>query len=160
MSLGAEDTGSNSQIGKIQVRGAQIKTKNTTNFESSSARVVGSQSVVSAKKTPTQTPSAVRKLTESHLNQITVLRAMAGMLPNTEGLMANDGKGDLHLQIEEISEVTNLDDEKEIQRILFILEGQKLVAPYPEGDFTSRIWHITREGSKALKSIEGALLES
>ncbi|NBW39697.1 hypothetical protein EBR25_01705, partial [bacterium] len=68
----------------------------------------------------------------------------------------NLSEGPSHLQIEEILEITRLEDEKEIQRILFILEGQKLVTPYPEGDFTSRIWKITAEGKKALRSIERA----
>ena len=103
-------------------------------------------------KKPKNTNAApIRKLTESHLNQITVLRAMANA--NTGG---ENAAALTHLQIEEIVEVTGLEDEKEIQRILFILEGQKLVAPYPEGDFTSRIWRITVEGKKALKSIEKA----
>ena len=55
--------------------------------------------------------------------------------------------------INEISELSGVNDEKEVQRYLFILEGQKLVAPYPAGDFTSRTWHITKRGMKAMKTI-------
>lgn len=95
--------------------------------------------------------TSIRKLTESHMNQITVLRSMVHP-QNAEGQRTTQ----THLQIEEIVEVTGLDDEKEVQRILFILEGQKLVAPYPEGDFTSRIWRVTTEGKKALRSIDKA----
>ncbi len=116
----------------------------------------------------TESALAARKMTQSHLNQITVLRAMSGQFENADDensdasygqtiATTTGGAPSLHLQIEEISEVTRLGDEKEVQRILFILEGQKLVAPYPEGDFTSRIWHITPQGKSALRNIEGAL---
>jgi hypothetical protein len=37
-------------------------------------------------------------------------------------------------------------DEREVQRSLYILEGQKFVTPIPEGNFTSRIWCATKEG--------------
>ena len=103
------------------------------------------------KKKSKSATTSIRKLTESHLNQITVLRSMANVKAGE-----NQNTTVTHLQIEEIVEVTGLEDEKEIQRILFILEGQKLVAPYPEGDFTSRIWRITIEGKKALRSIDRA----
>ncbi|MCI5066716.1 hypothetical protein MRY87_13425 [bacterium] len=114
---------------------------------------IGGTGDESSEKGKTRAP--VRKLTESHMNQILVLRSMAAA-------QTKDGERttQLHLQIEEIIETTKLEDEKEIQRILFILEGQKLVSPYPEGDFTSRIWKITTEGKKALRSIEKAFTEA
>jgi hypothetical protein len=103
------------------------------------------------KKAKASQSTSIRKLNDSHLNQITVLRSM-GYGPTGDA----SSEAPSHLQIEEIVEITGLDDEKEVQRILFILEGQKLVTPYPEGDFTSRIWKITSEGKKALRSIERA----
>lgn len=112
---------------------------------------IGGTNGDSNSKKKSSSSTSIRKLTDSHMNQITVLRAMANARTGDE-----KSTPVTHLQIEEIVEVTGLDDEKEIQRILFILEGQKLVAPYPEGDFTSRIWRITIEGKKALRSIEKA----
>jgi hypothetical protein len=56
--------------------------------------------------------------------------------------------------IDEITEASGLSDEKEAQRSLFILEGQKLVSPFPEGDFTSKNWMITQIGTEALSTIE------
>jgi hypothetical protein len=55
--------------------------------------------------------------------------------------------------ITEIAELTGLKDEKEVQRYLYILEGQKLVSPFPEGDFTSKSWQITKIGIQAVKEI-------
>ncbi len=57
------------------------------------------------------------------------------------------------LQINEIAELSGLRDEKETQRFLFILEGQKLVSPFPEGDFTSKTWQITNQGVQTLRHI-------
>lgn len=88
-----------------------------------------------------------RTLSESHVNQINVLRA----LYQTQ-IEAIDGNT-RHYHIHEIAQMSGLRDEKETQRYLFILEGQKLVSPSPEGDFTSRVWHITRQGMKAVKVI-------
>lgn len=44
-------------------------------------------------------------------------------------------------------------DEHDIMRALYILEGHKLVTPFPVGDFTSKIWHLTEEGSKICKKL-------
>jgi len=87
-----------------------------------------------------------RKLSCSHNNQISVLRTLSY-------------KGFTHtpprqFQINEIAELSGVCDEKEVQRYLFILEGQKLVAPFPEGDFTSKVWHITKVGQRALRTIQ------
>jgi hypothetical protein len=53
--------------------------------------------------------------------------------------------------------LSGLADEKETQRFLFILEGQKLVTPFPEGDFTSKIWQITNQGMQTLKQISSTM---
>lgn len=84
---------------------------------------------------------------DSHIQQINVLRAMY-----SEGSEATPRP----LQINEIAQLSGLRDEKETQRYLFILEGQKLVTPFPEGDFTSRTWHITKYGAKAVRTINRA----
>ena len=89
-----------------------------------------------------------RKLTTSHFNQINVLRAMS----HSEGA----AKEPRQFEINEISKLSGLMDEKEVQRYLFILEGQKLVSPQPEGDFTSKTWRITRVGIRALKTIDSS----
>jgi hypothetical protein len=60
------------------------------------------------------------------------------------------------LQINEIAELSGLRDEKETQRFLFILEGQKLVSPFPVGDFTSKVWQITTQGIQTLKHISNS----
>ncbi len=86
-----------------------------------------------------------RKLSSSHLNQITVLKAMCAA--------EQSSPEPRQYQINEISTLSGLNDEKEVQRYLFILEGQKLVSPYPEGDFTSKVWRITPNGSRALRTI-------
>ena len=90
----------------------------------------------SGKKSPLQD--------ESIINQIHVLRSLA-----------RNGNGQSkQYQITEIAEMCGFKDEKEAQRYLYILEGQKLVSPYPTGDFTSRTWQITQLGVKALKTID------
>ena len=86
-----------------------------------------------------------KNVSESYRNQINVLHILskspsASIEPR-------------QFQINEIAEMSGLRDEKEIQRYLFILEGQKLVAPYPAGDFTSKTWHITKDGLRAVKTI-------
>ena len=84
-------------------------------------------------------------ISDSSLNQIAILRAMArDWTVPTEPRM---------YQIDEIAELSGVCDERETQRYLFILEGQKLVSPLPEGDFTSRSWALTAHGVKALKTI-------
>lgn len=53
--------------------------------------------------------------------------------------------------VTEISVLSSLQDEKETLRHLFILEGQKLVSPYPKTDLTSKQWNITSAGFEALE---------
>ena len=88
-----------------------------------------------------------RNVADSHVHQINVLKALS---TSTTDADSN------HLQINEIAAKSGLKDEKEAQRYLFILEGQKLVTPLPEGDFTSRNWQITTHGMKAIKMIHKA----
>jgi len=91
--------------------------------------------------------SGVRKkhISPQTVNQIQVLIALSSAVSQ---------KGEIKkLQIEEISELSGLKDEKETQRYLFILEGQRLVSPFPVGDFTAKQWHITEQGVQTLKHI-------
>ena len=85
-----------------------------------------------------------KKLSETYRHQINIMRAL------TTGTITHDARP---VQLEQIAEASGLKDEPETQRFLYILEGQKLVAPHPAGDFTSRHWQITQDGLKALKSI-------
>lgn len=87
-----------------------------------------------------------KAITQSHLNQISVLKTLHVFETGSVEPRA--------FQIEEIAQISGVSDEKEIQRYLFILEGQKLVSPHPEGDFTSKTWQITRHGVKALRVIK------
>ena len=95
--------------------------------------------------------SGVRKkhLNPASVNQIQILTMMAaGTSPKGESRK---------YQLHEIAELSGLKDEKETQRYLFILEGQKLVSPYPSGDFTSRVWFITPQGLETLKHISDSI---
>jgi hypothetical protein len=83
------------------------------------------------------------------MSQIQILSALApNSAPTPEPL---------RLQINEIAELSGLRDEKETQRFLFILEGQKLVSPFPEGDFTSKTWQITSQGVQTLRHISSSI---
>lgn len=93
----------------------------------------------------------LRNLSESYVNQLNVLKSLA-----PEGAILARPRP---YQINEIAELTGLRDEREIQRYLFILEGQKLVAPFPEGDFTSKTWHITKNGMKAVKTLQRSITQ-
>ena len=94
---------------------------------------------------------AKNKIPDSYLNQISILKVLA-----QEGPVEEPAR---QYQIHEIAELSGLRDERETQRCLFILEGQKLVTPYPAGDFTSRNWHITKHGVKTFKSIARSLTQ-
>ena len=84
-----------------------------------------------------------RRMSSSHLHQINVLKVLS---------TDHQDCGPRHYHIHEIADLSGLKDEKETQRYLFILEGQKLVSPIPKGDFTSRVWQITQEGVYAMNS--------
>lgn len=85
-----------------------------------------------------------KAIPESFLHQISVLRA----------LLKGQAGGALSMDIDAIAEASGMADDKETLRYLYILEGQKLVSPFPGGDFTSRNWQITPEGARALKTAE------
>ena len=87
-----------------------------------------------------------KQLNDSYQHQINVLRTLC-----KDGFSAGLPR---QFQLNEIASLSGLGDEKEVQRYLFILEGQKLVSPHPEGDFTSKTWQITKDGVKALKVIQ------
>lgn len=94
--------------------------------------------------------SKKNRLSQSSVNQIQILHALADSQQNNVGAPPR-------LEILEITEKSGLADEKETQRFLFILEGQKLVAPFPEGDFTSKVWQITQQGRQTLQQISTAM---
>lgn len=94
--------------------------------------------------------SKKKRLSQSSVNQIQILHTLASS--NTGA--PNEPK---RLEILEITERSGLADEKETQRFLFILEGQKLVSPFPEGDFTSKVWQITQQGVQTLQQISNAM---
>jgi hypothetical protein len=94
--------------------------------------------------------SKKKRLSPSSVSQIQILNALAPA--STTG--APEPR---KLDINEIAERSGLRDEKETQRFLFILEGQKLVTPFPEGDFTSKIWQITSQGVQTLRHISSAI---
>jgi hypothetical protein len=82
-------------------------------------------------------------VSDAFVHQINILKALS--------IQKNTSSEPRAVQIEEISELSGVCDDKEIQRYLFILEGQKLVSPLPEGDFTSKMWIITRDGLRVVK---------
>ena len=91
------------------------------------------------------TASKKKRLSPSSMSQIQILNALV-----SNGSATPEQR---RLQINEIAELSGLRDEKETQRFLFILEGQKLVSPFPEGDFTSKTWQITNQGVQTLRHI-------
>jgi hypothetical protein len=92
--------------------------------------------------------SKKKRLSPSSVSQIQILHALAS---------STDAPEPRRLEITEIAQRSGLVDEKETQRFLFILEGQKLVTPFPEGDFTSKIWQITSQGVQTLRQISSAM---
>lgn len=86
----------------------------------------------------------VKNLSDSSLKQITIMKALYAN--NTSTL-------NLQKELNEIAELSGLQDEKETQRYLYILEGHKLVTPKPAGDFTSKYWALTDDGVKTYKQI-------
>ena len=56
-------------------------------------------------------------------------------------------------ELNEITELSGFQDEKETQRYLYILEGHKLVTPKPAGDFTSKFWALTDDGVKTYEQL-------
>jgi hypothetical protein len=92
--------------------------------------------------------SKKKRLSPSSIIQIQILHALANSADTSEPR---------RLEITEIAQRSGVGDEKETQRFLFILEGQKLVTPFPERDFTSKIWQITSQGVQTLRQISSAM---
>ena len=90
-----------------------------------------------------------KSLSRAHLGQIEVLKVLY-----QRNLEDSDGP----LSVDQIVSCSKLTDDKEVRRHLLILEGQKLVSPFPEGDFTSEMWKITNDGARAAKTITKALV--
>lgn len=91
------------------------------------------------------TSKAPKSVGDTYIHQISILRSLykrSSCSPHSNAL-----------DLSEIAELSGLRDEKETQRYLFILEGQKLVSPAPPGDLTSKTWHITNEGQRAMRTI-------
>jgi hypothetical protein len=92
--------------------------------------------------------SKKKRLSPSSVSQIQILHALASSSETPEAR---------RFEITEIAQRSGLGDEKETQRFLFILEGQKLVTPFPEGDFTSKVWQITAQGVQTLRQISSVM---
>lgn len=84
-----------------------------------------------------------RTLSEAHKRQIEILQVMAEHI-SVAGQVRQ-------FEINELCTLSTIKDEKEMTRYLLILEGQKLVSPYPEGNFTSSRWILTKEGARAIR---------
>lgn len=84
-----------------------------------------------------------RTLSDAHRRQIEILQVMAEHI-------TSQGQS-RQFEINELCVLSTVKDEKDLTRYLLILEGQKLVSPYPEGDFTSSRWIITKEGMRAVR---------
>jgi hypothetical protein len=104
-----------------------------------------------------------RTISDAHLRQIEILRVMAGksreMAAEKAQLHVNTQARLRQFEISEITELCGFIDEREVQRYLLILEGQKLVTPLPEGDFTSNRWQITTDGVRTLRTIEESSIQ-
>lgn len=96
----------------------------------------------------TKKPAAkARELSPAFLHQVRILHALSPAV-------GSESEAIRPLRIEEVSALSGITDERETQRLLYVLEGQKLVSPIPERDLTSRTWQITTEGLKTLRGIQ------
>lgn len=104
---------------------------------------------------------SIRQLSESYIHQINVLKAMCTGTKAGETGANQDGTAGVvrarTLDVEQVAELSGLGDDKEALRFLYILEGHKLVSPFPKGDFTSKTWQVTDEGLKVWASISAEL---
>ena len=57
------------------------------------------------------------------------------------------------IEISELSHSTGINDNDEVLRALYTLEGKSFVTPEPPGSFTSTSWRITDVGCKALQLV-------
>jgi hypothetical protein len=69
-----------------------------------------------------------------------------------------DPESQLGTDIQEITKRINLKEVIEVQRYLYILEGQQMVSPVPQGDLTSHVWSITPLGYSTLERLRHVLL--
>jgi hypothetical protein len=97
------------------------------------------------------TAKRVKVLSDSYVQQINILKVMS-----RESISTRLGR---EFHINEIASQSGLNDERETQRCLYILEGQKLVTPLPPGDFTSKTWQITTDGLRALNMINRSAVQ-
>jgi hypothetical protein len=98
-------------------------------------------------------------VSERHMCQIQVLQSLVIYQNSCKVPQSINDKSEVSsttvslANIDFIASYTGIDDEKEVQRYLYILEGAKLVRPLPEGDLTSRHWQITEQGVKTLDDL-------
>lgn len=102
----------------------------------------------------------VKKINASAKSQLELLEAMTRRLElgriELEGGVNNLPK-DGNFEMSDLVALSGLQDVHEVQRFLFILEGQRMVQPVPEGDLTSSVWTITDLGLEALRKYKGHL---
>ena len=60
--------------------------------------------------------------------------------------------------VQDVTKRIGLKDLHEVQRYLYILEGQQMVSPVPTGDLTSNQWTITVRGHNALEKLRHVLI--
>ncbi len=97
----------------------------------------------------------VKKINASAKSQLDLLEAMTSPLElgaNLSQLPKEEG-----FEISDLVALSGLQDAHEVQRFLFILEGQRMVQPVPDGDLTSSVWTITDLGVEALRKYKGHL---
>ena len=63
-----------------------------------------------------------------------------------------DEKITIQFSVNDLATDTQKDGD-EVLRSLYVLEGQKLVAPYPAGDFTSNNWCLTDVGADIAEKV-------
>jgi len=102
------------------------------------------------------TAKRVKVLSDSYVQQINILKVMSREAVSREAVATRTGR---EFHINEIATQSGLNDERETQRCLYILEGQKLVTPLPPGDFTSKTWQITKDGLRALNTISRSAIQ-
>ncbi len=55
-------------------------------------------------------------------------------------------KGKRLFRLSEVGAISGINDQRELTRYLYRLEGHKLVSADPPGNFTSENWYVTDEG--------------
>ena len=87
--------------------------------------------------------------------QIAILEVLASQVTTDVGGESECTSG---TDIQEITRQIGLKEILEVQRYLYILEGQQMVSPVPRGDLTSPIWSITSLGYAALEKLRNVLI--